>query len=226
MESIPTRSAMQDELLQSFHDMYAQSPSTSDFMERIVRRLAPEYSSDTVRVAILKKFVVGAGDNFKRFHTNQIWEWAKKQLNNAEAVTYINLSEEEKKALLLTKIDDSIFEHSSVEMDYQNDKPAYLLDFAREHVGIYYVLAEAFTEFEQFLLMHATKLSPYWKSWNMFPAVWNQDNLLKAFLESENRNEFCISLQREGNTSLLQWIFALAKDSYGIEQFNPELVSI
>ena len=116
MESIPTRSAMQDELLQSFHDMYAQSPSTSDFMERIVRRLAPEYSSDTVRVAILKKFVVGAGDNFKRFHTNQIWEWAKKQLNNAEAVTYINLSEEEKKALLLTKIDDSIFEHSSVEM--------------------------------------------------------------------------------------------------------------
>lgn len=116
LESIPTRLAMQDELLQFFHDMYAQSPATSDFMERIVRRLAPEYSSDTVRVAILKKFVVGAGDNFKRFHTGQIWEWAKKQLSNAEAVTYKNSSEEKKKELLLSKIDDSIFEHSSVEM--------------------------------------------------------------------------------------------------------------
>lgn len=116
LESIPTRSAMQDELLQAFHDMYAQSPATTDFMERIVRRLAPEYSSDTVRVAILKKFVVGAGDNFKRFNTNQIWEWAKKQLGKSEEITYKNSSEEEKKALLLTKIDDSIFEHSSVEM--------------------------------------------------------------------------------------------------------------
>lgn len=116
LESIPTRLAMQDELLQAFHDMYAQSPATSDFMERIVRRLAPEYSSDTVRVSILKKFVVGAGDNFKRFHTNQIWEWAKKQLSKAEIVTYQNSSEEEKKSLLLSKVDDSIFEHSSVEM--------------------------------------------------------------------------------------------------------------
>lgn len=116
LESIPTRSVMQDELLQAFHDMYAQSPATTDFMERIVRRLAPEYSSDTVRVVILKKFVVGAGDNFKRFNTNQIWEWAKKQLCKSEEITYKNSSEEEKKALLLTKIDDSIFEHSSVEM--------------------------------------------------------------------------------------------------------------
>ena len=116
LKSIPTRSEMQDELLQSFYDMYSKSPATSDFMERIVRRLAPEYASDTVRVAILKKFVVGAGDNFKRFHTSQIWEWAKKQLNKAETATYGTLSEEEKRNLLLSKIDDSIFEHESVEM--------------------------------------------------------------------------------------------------------------
>lgn len=116
LESIPTRSIMQDELLQSFYDMYSNSPATSDFMERIVRRLAPEFASDTVRVAILKRFVVGAGDNFKRFQTNQIWEWAKKQLNKAETATYDTLSEEEKRNLLLSKIDDSIFEHESVEM--------------------------------------------------------------------------------------------------------------
>lgn len=116
LEKIPTRSTMQDELLQSFYDMYSKSPATSDFMERIVRRLAPEYSSDTVRVAILKKFVVGAGDNFKRFHTDQIWEWAKTQLNKAETEAYHNFSEKDKKSLLLSKVNDSIFEHSSIEM--------------------------------------------------------------------------------------------------------------
>lgn len=111
-------------------------------------------------------------------------------------------------------------------LENQNDKSSYLLDFVKEHVGIYYVLAEAYTEFEQFLMMHVAKLSPYWKTWNLFPVEWNQDNLLKVFWESENRNEFCISLQREGNTRLLQWIFALAKKSYGIEQFGSDLVSI
>lgn len=116
LKSIPTRLEMQDELLQSFHDMYVQSPATSDFMERIVRRLAPEYSSDIVRVAILKKFIVGTGDNFKRFHTNQIWEWAKKQLSKAEIAAYGTLSEEKKQNLLLSKINDSIFEHESVKM--------------------------------------------------------------------------------------------------------------
>lgn len=115
LESIPTRSAMQDKLLQSFHDMYAETPSTGDFMERIVRRLAPEYSSDTVRVAILKKFVVGAGDDFKRFHTDQIWEWAKKKLGKAGTAIY-KISSDEKKELLLSQIDDSIFEYSSVKM--------------------------------------------------------------------------------------------------------------
>lgn len=116
LQSIPTRSEMQDELLQSFYDMYSKFPATSDFMERIVRRLAPEYSSDTVRVAILKKFIVGAGDTFKRFQTNRIWEWAKKQRSKEETATYDTLSEEEKRKLLLSKIDDSVFEHESVEM--------------------------------------------------------------------------------------------------------------
>lgn len=127
LESIPTRLAMQDELLQFFYEMYTKSFATTDFMERIVYRLAPEYSSDTVRVAILKKFVVGAGDNFKRFHTNQILEWARKQLNKAEEAAYEVLAEEEKRKLLLSKIDDSIFKHESIEMT-DNDVLKLIID--------------------------------------------------------------------------------------------------
>ena len=116
LKSIPDRSRVQDELLESFHEMYTKAPATSNFMERIVRRLAPEYSADTVRVAILKKFVIGGGDDFKRFHTSQVLKWAKSRLNKTEVTTYQNSSEEEKKNLLLLKIDDSLFEHSAVKL--------------------------------------------------------------------------------------------------------------
>lgn len=107
-----------------------------------------------------------------------------------------------------------------------NNKSSYLLNYAREHIGVYYVLAEAFVELEQFLVKNAIQLSLFWKSWNLFPETWEHDNLLKAFWESESRDEFCIMLQREGNSSLLQWIFSLAKEKYGIEQFDHSLVSV
>ena len=68
LEKVPTREEMKKELLQIFVEMYSEFPKTSNFMERIVRCLAPEYKNDTVRLAILKKFLDGSGENFKRFH--------------------------------------------------------------------------------------------------------------------------------------------------------------
>lgn len=116
LEQVPTRSELQDELLQSFYDMYAQSPAPSDFMARIVRRLAPEYASDPVEVAILKKFVAGGGRNFKRFHVASIMEWAQKRLTPEELASYATETEAERTRLLLSKIDASIFAQDAVEM--------------------------------------------------------------------------------------------------------------
>lgn len=101
-----------------------------------------------------------------------------------------------------------------------------LLNYARDHVGSYYVLAEKFVELEQFLIKHQSELNPFWKIWNMFPPTWNHKQMMETFWNSDNRNEFCISLQREGNTSLLQWVLALAKEYYGIEQFDPTLLAV
>ena len=116
LEQVPTRSELQDELLQSFYDMYAQFPATSDFMARIVRRLAPEYASDPVEVAILKKFVAGGGRNFKRFHVASIMDWAKRRLTPGELASYATETEEERTRRLLSKIDASIFAQDTVEM--------------------------------------------------------------------------------------------------------------
>ena len=68
LEKIPTREEMKKGLLQIFVEMYSEFPKTSNIMERIVRCLAPEYENDTVRLAILKKFLDGSGENFKSFH--------------------------------------------------------------------------------------------------------------------------------------------------------------
>ena len=116
LNQIPTRSQMEEDLLQSFYYMYLNAPSTVNFMERIVRRLAPEYNLDTVRVAILKKFIVGAGDNFKRFSVKSVIEWAKNRLDESEKSLYDTLPDNKKREVILSKIDDSIFEYQSIEL--------------------------------------------------------------------------------------------------------------
>lgn len=116
LDQIPARVQMQEDLLQSFYEMYASSPSSSDFMERIVRRLAPEYASDTVRVAILKKFVAGAGEHFKRFNVKSILEWGKNRLNKSEKALYDQAADQEKLEIILSKIEDSVFNYESVEL--------------------------------------------------------------------------------------------------------------
>lgn len=116
LEQIPTREQMQSDLLESFYDMYKNAPNTSGYMERIVRRLAPEYSDDTVRVAILKKFVLGSGVNFKRFNIKSIYAWARERFSTEEKTTFENSGEQEQKELVVSKLDDSIFNQGAIEL--------------------------------------------------------------------------------------------------------------
>ncbi len=109
LETIQTKSDIQDELLTFFHDLYEKAPTTNDFMERIVRRLAPEYSSDPVRLVILKKFVAGGGTNFKTFKTGQIIELAKERFSPEERNLFDGASEKDRQNMILSKIDNSIF---------------------------------------------------------------------------------------------------------------------
>lgn len=117
LNEIPTRAQMKEELLQSFHAMYESAYSADDYMERNVRRLAPEYSADTVRVAILKKFILGGGEGFKRFKTKQCLKWAESRLSEEEAAAYVNAPAGEKTGLLLSKIDDSVFDTEGPEAE-------------------------------------------------------------------------------------------------------------
>ncbi len=121
IENIPTRSEVKNYLLQSFYDMYSNAPSTSLFMERLVCRLAPEYSSDTVRTAILKKFIAGTGENFKTFNVKSFIEYAENRFSEEERKEYKGLPEEGKLQLVLSKIDDSVFCYEKCDADL-NDR--------------------------------------------------------------------------------------------------------
>lgn len=124
LNKIPARAEIQDELLDAFYKIYSNAPKSKDFMERIVRRLAPEYKDDTVRTAILKKFLAGAGKDFKRFKVKNIMEWGKQRLSKAEQEIFSSLSEPEQRDCMISKIDDSIFTYEVVEL---SDADTFLL---------------------------------------------------------------------------------------------------
>lgn len=109
LDTVPTRKEIQTALLDVFYDMYKKSPAAENFMERIVRRLAPEYSSDTVRTVILKMFIKGGGERFKRFKTKLFIEWAKNLFDSEEKKKFLSSTDEQKTELIVSKINDNIF---------------------------------------------------------------------------------------------------------------------
>lgn len=110
INQIPTREDLKEDLLQSFYNLYNKAPSPNDYMKRIVRRLAPEYNLDTVRVAILKKFIIGDCKKCGIFDTKKVIEWAENRFSESEKKAYNRLKHLDRNKLLISKIDDSIFD--------------------------------------------------------------------------------------------------------------------
>lgn len=109
LNTIPSRQDLQDQLLKIFFDLYSYSPSPSAYMERIVRRLAPEFSADTVRAAILKKFVLGGGADFGTYDTKAILAWSVEKMSPAEKERYGEVPASEQLTLAVAGLDDTIF---------------------------------------------------------------------------------------------------------------------
>lgn len=116
LEEIPTREQMQEQLLESFYDMCSVAPSTSGYMERIVRRLAPEFADDTVRTAILKKFVLGCSLDFKRFNIKSVYSWVRERLSEDEKVFFDGCDEQNRKKFVVSKLNDTIFDQDSIKL--------------------------------------------------------------------------------------------------------------
>ena len=109
LNSLPTREEALDGLPVLFHDLAVSSPSAADYMERIVRRLSPEYGKDTVRTAILKKFLLATGKDWKEMKTSAILQEAMARLDGMHLAVFRLANEKKKLEMLVNSLDDSIF---------------------------------------------------------------------------------------------------------------------
>lgn len=117
LQSIPSRVELQEELLSIFYNLCRSAPSAKAYMERIVRALVPEYQNDTIRVSILKKFVLGLGFHCKTHNISAIVDWALDRMPIAEKKLYKDLSKEEKLNKVVDALDDTIFCPEHLVMD-------------------------------------------------------------------------------------------------------------
>lgn len=108
LQQVKTRSQLKDALAEVIHELYRYVPGPAEYMERTVRRLAPEYGEDTVRTAILKKFLAGGG----ALETAPIYAWAESRLTAEER----ELTGQARENARIARIDDSIFTPDRLEV--------------------------------------------------------------------------------------------------------------
>ena len=106
LEKIPQ---IYDALPEHFYKLCQKCPSPQDFMERIVRNLAPEYKNDSVRVAILKKFIKGCGFNCSTYKISAIANLVVQNMSVAEQNEYKKSDKNKKLEIVLKNTNDSLF---------------------------------------------------------------------------------------------------------------------
>ena len=109
LDRFPTREELRCKLAEFLHTLFLRFPRSSDYMTRLVRNLAPEYSGDPVRLAILKKFFLGAGLRCDTVPTESVAAWCEERLTEKERAAFQEASEPERVRLLAEKLEEALF---------------------------------------------------------------------------------------------------------------------
>lgn len=108
LKKIPTRQEMLKKLVVELHNIYLEFPVSVQFMERLVRRrLKGEFQEDSLRMAILKKFIKEIDSGTKMVAECEEWVISKYSLSEKEI--YEKLDIRRKKEFILEHLDESIF---------------------------------------------------------------------------------------------------------------------
>ncbi len=125
LEKLPVRAELRRKLLRELHGIYLEFPDSGHYMERLVRRLLKgEFAEDSLRLAILKKFMRDTD-----YHTGSLAVIAEKRLCGSDAEEYSRLKGAEKKLYIAEHLDEGIFELLSSETD-----PMSWLAFLTKHI--------------------------------------------------------------------------------------------
>ena len=104
------KTVIEDGLTSMIYDLHKYTPSPSENMARIVRNLAPEYEEDSVRMAILKKFIIGTQLKCKTIYTDDIREWALSRMSSSEKMAFFAASDKRKAEIVIATFDERIFQ--------------------------------------------------------------------------------------------------------------------
>lgn len=106
LDDIPTRQELMERLPEVLYELRGSFPSPSDYMARIVYLLAPEYRDDPTRLAILKRFVEGAGFHCATYPISAIEGWAEERMTEEARQDYLAAEETDRMRLLLPMLTD------------------------------------------------------------------------------------------------------------------------
>lgn len=112
LQWVPTRAERMDELLEMFHDLCMSTPSSTDYLKRMIVRLKKDcWREDApLRVSLLKVFLQGCAPDCKTFPTRWIWDWMEQRVPAEERKALAALPENERQAQLLAVLDDTVFQ--------------------------------------------------------------------------------------------------------------------
>lgn len=111
LSQVPDKeTAIEKSLGSMVYALHGVTPSPAENMERIVRELASEYKADSVRLAILKKFILGSELNCNTIYTEDISRWAWNRMSAKQKREYITGSDQEKAKAVISVLSESIFD--------------------------------------------------------------------------------------------------------------------
>lgn len=210
LRPVPSRKKLKRILLSQLHEMYREYPMSSQYMERLVRRLAPEFKEDSVRLAILKQFV-----KYTDYRVGSLENGMKESFTEEEMQRYDSMTKGEKREFLLSKLTDDMFDEILENAENLTDREwAEFMLQKGQMLGLFE--QEKFQEVKDWL----EKISL--EKQGEDPSVWEQ---LEA-IEKKMRTELsCMSYQKKNGTlgTKLEQYRQAKKDKIGAKKEKAKL---
>lgn len=132
LDGVPTREELRQQMAQAFFAIYQATPTPARLMERTVRLLAPQYSADSVRLAIFKQFLAGGQENLEDLALGDAWAWVWGHKSRKERLSALLQDEKTAQKQALKGVSDDIFDGLSSTDQVSLTVPEQLILVARQ----------------------------------------------------------------------------------------------
>lgn len=106
---LPKRQELIRQLGEMLWTMHQETPSPKNYMERLVRALLPQYSRDSVRLAILKGYIEQAGRSCRHIDVRPYHQYVLEQMDEKWNEQYQKANEAEKTQMVIAELKEDIF---------------------------------------------------------------------------------------------------------------------